>query len=76
MITIQLEDARSDLTQVLERIASTRERVVVLQGERRIAALVPVEDAELLEAMEEDVLQAAGDPWRPEEEAPEEKRLH
>lgn len=76
MITIRLEDARDDMVQVLERVASTHERIVVCQGDTRLAALVPVEDAELLEALEEDARQAAEESWRPEEEAPEEKRLH
>lgn len=51
MTTISAEQARGRLAEVLNRAAYGHERTVVTRRGKRIAAIVSIEDLELLEAV-------------------------
>lgn len=53
MIDLTASEARSDFGPTLERVCHTQERVRIIKHGRPMAALVPVEDLELLEALED-----------------------
>lgn len=53
MSTITAKEARRTFTDLLARAAYGKERVTVTRNGKPVAVLVPVEDAEALEALEE-----------------------
>ena len=58
--TMTAKEARERFSDLVNRTAFAKERVVVTRNNRRMAAMVPVEDLELLELLEDHVdLQAA-----------------
>jgi prevent-host-death family protein len=58
--TMTAKEAREKFSDLVNRTAFAKERVVVTRNKRRVAAMVPVEDLELLELLEDHVdLQAA-----------------
>jgi prevent-host-death family protein len=58
--TMTAKEARERFSDLVNRTAFGKERVVVTRNKRRVAAMVPVEDLELLELLEDHVdLQAA-----------------
>jgi prevent-host-death family protein len=63
----RISEARESFSDTISRVAYGRERVVLTRHGRRVAAVVPVEDLELLEALEdardlEEVRAALADP--------------
>ena len=44
---VSVADARSDLAELLNRVAYGKERLVITRHGRQLAAIVPVEDLEL-----------------------------
>lgn len=57
---VSVSDARHDFAELVNRVAYGHERVVVARRGRAIAAIVPIEDVELLERLEDEVdLEAA-----------------
>lgn len=50
-----LSEARGDLAQLVERVHHRLERVCITKYGRRVAALVPLEDLELLERLEDHI---------------------
>jgi prevent-host-death family protein len=71
MTTIPISEAREHLADLGNRVSLRGERLVVQRRGRRLFALVPVEDVELLERLEDrldlDAIRAAKDeatkPW-------------
>ena len=71
MTTIPISDAREHLSDLGNRVALRGERVIVERRGKNLFALVPVEDVELLERLEDkldlDAIRAAKDapskPW-------------
>lgn len=53
MEDLSLSEARGDLAQLVERVHHRLERFFITKYGRRVAALVPVEDLELLERLED-----------------------
>ena len=53
MAKIAVIDARKDLAEVLNRAAYGKERVVLTRRGKDVAAIVPMDDLNLLEAMED-----------------------
>ena len=51
MTTVSAEEARNQLADILNRAAYGHERTVVTRRGKRIAAIVSIEDLELLEAI-------------------------
>jgi len=51
MSTVSAEEARNQLAEILNRAAYGHERTVVTRRGKRIAAIVSIEDLELLEAI-------------------------
>lgn len=63
----RISEARESFSTTINRVAFGRERVVLTRHGKRIAAVVPIEDLDLLEALEDardldDVRAALGDP--------------
>ncbi len=60
MSKLPTSKARSAFARTLDRVARRRERIVLMRRGKRVAVLIPVEDLDLLEAMEdaEDVAEA------------------
>lgn len=52
MSNISTKEAREQLSTVISRAAFTKERVIVTRHGKAIAAVVPIEDVELLERLE------------------------
>ncbi len=52
--------ARQNFSDILNRAAYRGERVVVHRGKKPVAAVVPIEDLELLEKLEDELDVAAG----------------
>lgn len=50
---VSVSDARQDFAELVNRAAYGHERVVVARRGRAIAAIVPIEDVELLERLED-----------------------
>ena len=48
MTDISTGDARKNLAEILNRVAYAKERVVLTRHGRQVAALVPIEDLDLL----------------------------
>jgi prevent-host-death family protein len=53
MEQVPITDARDDLADVVNRVAYRHERVMLTRRGRALAVVVPVEDAELLEQLED-----------------------
>jgi prevent-host-death family protein len=49
----RISEARESFSTTINRVAFARERVVLTRHGRRIAAVVPIEDLDLLEAIED-----------------------
>lgn len=63
----RISEARESFSTIINRVAFGGERVVLTRHGRRVAAVVPIEDLELIEALEdardlEDVRAALADP--------------
>lgn len=58
--SVSISEARDGLAELVNRVAYARERVRLVRRGRELAAVVPMEDIELLEALEDELdLQAA-----------------
>jgi prevent-host-death family protein len=53
MSELTLSEARSDLAQLVERVRHRLERICLTKHGRRVVAIVPIEDLELLEKLED-----------------------
>lgn len=53
MSTIAVSEAREDFSEIVDRAAHRRERVRLSRHGKEIAAMVPIEDLELLELLED-----------------------
>jgi prevent-host-death family protein len=53
MTRLAVTKAREDLADMLNRVAYGRERVLIERRGKNLAALIPVEDLELLEMLED-----------------------
>ncbi|MBI5481084.1 MAG: type II toxin-antitoxin system prevent-host-death family antitoxin [Deltaproteobacteria bacterium] len=53
MTRVTTAAARKDFTGTLDRVARKGERIVLQKGGKDVAAIVPVEDLELLEELED-----------------------
>lgn len=53
MTRLMASKARADFADMLNRVAYTRERIVLRRRGKDMAALVPVEDLELIERLED-----------------------
>ena len=51
--TMTAKQARENFSDLVNRTAFAKERVVVTRNKRQVAAVVPVEDLELLELLED-----------------------
>lgn len=49
MTTVSAKQARQDFSELLSRTAYTKERIIVTRNGKKMAALISVEDLELLE---------------------------
>jgi prevent-host-death family protein len=63
----RISEARESFSTTINRVAFGGERVVLTRHGRRVAAVVPIEDLEIIEALEDardldDVRGALGDP--------------
>lgn len=59
MTTLTASDAREHFADLLEKARHTGERTIITRRGRKLAAVVPVEDLELLEELEDRVDLAA-----------------
>lgn len=55
VLKLDATEARQEFAETLNRVAYGKDRVIVHRHGKPIAALVPIEDYELLEQMEDDV---------------------
>jgi len=55
MTDLPITEARGELAELANRVAYAHDHVVLTRRGRRLAALVPVADLELLEALEDQV---------------------
>jgi prevent-host-death family protein len=55
MDTINTTEAREKLADVLNRVAYAKDRVRITRRGRSIAAVVPIEDLEMIERLEEEL---------------------
>lgn len=63
--TVSVTDARDNLSDTINRVQYGKERVVICRREKPAAAVVPMEDKELLDGLEELIdLRAARDALR------------
>lgn len=53
--SLSTKDMRKQFTEVISRVACRKERIILTQHGKRIAAIVPVKDAELLDRLEDRV---------------------
>jgi len=53
MVRLSVTEARDALAEALNRVAYAGERIVLERHGKRLAALIPVEDLELLEELED-----------------------
>jgi prevent-host-death family protein len=56
---VRVSEARQDLAEIVNRVAYGRERIRLVRHGREIAAVVPIEDVSLLEAIEDELDLAA-----------------
>lgn len=60
MIHMAATEARADFSETLNRVAYSGDRIVLCRHDKEVAVLIPVEDLELLRAIEDRVdLEAA-----------------
>ena len=57
--TMTAKEARENFSELVNRTAFAKERVILTRNKRQVAAVVPVEDLELLELLEDYVDLAA-----------------
>ena len=57
--TVTVTEARDDFAELVNRVAYAHERVRVVRRGRELAAIVPMADIELLEALEDEIDLAA-----------------
>ncbi len=88
MVRLAVSRARGDLAEALNRVAYTGERIVLERRGKRVAAIVSVEDLDLLEQLEnrmdlEDARKALADvrrhgaiPWEKVKTALRQRRRH
>src|SRR5262245_48623394 len=55
MNNLTVAQAREQFADLLNRAAYSKERIVVMRHNKKVAALVPIEDLEALEAMEDQI---------------------
>jgi len=55
MKTLNTTDAREQLAEVLNRVAYAKDRVRITRRGKEIAAVVPIEDLELIERLEDEI---------------------
>ena len=55
MSTLKSTEARDNLAEVLNRVAYAKDRVRITRRGRDIAAVVPIEDLELIERIENEI---------------------
>lgn len=53
MATITTSEARQTFSEIVNKVAYAKERVVVARRGKRLVAVVPVEDLELIEEIED-----------------------
>jgi len=53
MNSISIGEVRKDLAEVINRVNYNKERTIVMRRGRKMAVIVPVEDLELLESIED-----------------------
>jgi prevent-host-death family protein len=53
MADLSVSELRSDMASAVNRVAFGKERLIVQRQGKRLVALVPIEDLEALEAMED-----------------------
>jgi len=53
METVSTTDLREHLSETLQKVGAKGERTIVTRSGKQFAALVPIEDLELLEALED-----------------------
>ena len=55
MAAPSIAEIRRDLANAIERVQGSRERMVITRRNKPVAALVPMDDAALLERLEDDL---------------------
>lgn len=55
MSNLTVAQAREQFADLLNRAAYSKERIIVMRHNKKVAALVPIEDLEALEAMEDQI---------------------
>lgn len=60
MASVSVSNARREMSNLVNRVAYGKERIYFTSHDKKIVALVPIEDVEMLEAMEneEDIREA------------------
>jgi len=59
-MTVNVSSARDALGEIVNRVAYGKERVILARRGKRLAALIPIDELELLEALEDKIdLEAA-----------------
>jgi len=53
--TLNSTDARENLAEVLNRVAYAKDRVRITRRGKAVAAVVPIEDLELIERLEDEI---------------------
>jgi prevent-host-death family protein len=54
MTTLSISQLRADLAEAINRVAYRKERVIVERQGKRLAVIVPVEELEMLEELEDE----------------------
>ena len=60
MIPLSVTEARSQFADIINRVGYKGERIVLQKHDKKLVAMIPIEDLELLEAIEDriDILEA------------------
>lgn len=53
--TLNSTDARENMAEILNRVAYAKDRVRITRRGKEVAALVPIEDLELIERLEDEI---------------------
>ena len=53
--TLNSTDARENLAEILNRVAYAKDRVRITRRGKEVAAVVPIEDLELIERLEDEI---------------------
>lgn len=61
MTRLSASEARQDFAEVLNRVAYEKERIVLHRRGKNVAVVVPVEDLELIEELEDEIDNAEAD---------------